>query len=113
MNAVFVDTGYLLALEIANDQNPSTTVEHWQQIATALALLVTTSYAFDEVVTFFNGRGYHARAVEVGNNLLHSPSVLFTHVDETKFFERWSYFKRHHDRDCSLTDCISLVAMHR
>src|SRR5262245_787548 len=84
MNAVFVDPVYLLALEIANDQTHSTTAEHWQRIATGLPLLVSSSYASDEVVTFFNGRGYYATAAEVGNNLLHSPSVLVTHVDETK-----------------------------
>lgn len=56
MNAIFVDTGYLLALEIGNDQHHQSAVRHWQQVATALPPLVTTSYVFDEVVTFFNSR---------------------------------------------------------
>jgi predicted nucleic acid-binding protein len=30
MNAVFVDTGYLLALEIANDQHHQAATQHWQ-----------------------------------------------------------------------------------
>jgi predicted nucleic acid-binding protein len=29
MNAYFVDTGYLLALELANDQNHQTAKIHW------------------------------------------------------------------------------------
>jgi uncharacterized protein len=62
MAAVFVDTGYLLALEIANDQHHQAAVQHWQRIVTALPPLVTTSYVFDEVVTFFNSRGYHVKA---------------------------------------------------
>jgi predicted nucleic acid-binding protein len=44
MNAVFVDTGYLLALEIANDQNHQAATRHWQGVVTALPRLVTTSY---------------------------------------------------------------------
>ena len=54
MNAVFVDTGYLLALETANDQYHQAAVQHWQRMATVLPPLVATSYVFDEVVTFFN-----------------------------------------------------------
>jgi uncharacterized protein len=87
MNVVFVDTGYLLALEIANDQHHQAAVQHWQQLVTEIPRLMTTSYVFDEVVTFFNSRGHHAKAVEVGNNLLRSPSVQLIHVDEGLFYE--------------------------
>ena len=82
MKPLFVDTGYLLALELAHDQNHPAAKRHWQALLDALPPLVTTSYVFDETVTFFNSRGYHAKAVEVGNNLLHSPSVQALHVDE-------------------------------
>src|SRR5712691_5061850 len=54
MNAVFVDTGYLLALELANDQHHQDATRHWQGVVRALPRLVTTSYVFDEVVTFFS-----------------------------------------------------------
>jgi hypothetical protein len=81
MNAVFVDTGYLCALEITNDQHHQVATQHWQRVVAALPRLVTTSYVFDEVVMFFNSRGQHAKAIQVGNNLLQSPSVQFIHVD--------------------------------
>src|SRR5215470_5545565 len=87
MNAVFVDTGYLFALEITNDQHHQAAIQHWQSIVAALPRLVTTSYVFDEVVTFFNSRGQHAKALQVGNNLLQSPSVQFIHVDTALFYE--------------------------
>jgi predicted nucleic acid-binding protein len=72
MKAVFVDTGYLFALEITNDQHHQAATQHWQRVVAALPRLVTTSYVFDEVVTFFNSRGQHAKALQVGNNLLQS-----------------------------------------
>ncbi len=33
MNAVFVDTGYLFALEIANDQQHQDAIQPWQSMA--------------------------------------------------------------------------------
>jgi predicted nucleic acid-binding protein len=113
MNAVFVDTGYLLALELTNDQHHQAATRHWQGVVTALPRLVTTSYLFDEVVTFFNSRGQHTKAIQVGNNLLLSPSVQLIHVDTALFYEGWAYFQRHQDKDYSLTDCISFLVMQK
>ena len=113
MNAVFVDTGYLFALEITNDQHHQAAIQHWQGIVAALPRLVTTSYVFDEVVTFFSSRGQHTKAIQVGNNLLQSPSVQFIHVDTALFYEGWAYFQRHQDKDYSLTDCISFLVMQK
>ena len=76
-----------------------------------LPQLVTTSYVFDEVVTYFNSRGHHAKAVEIGHRLLMSPSTQFVHVDENLFREGWQFFQLHKDKDYSLTDCISFVVM--
>ena len=53
MQSVFADTGYLLALELSNDQNHQAALSHWNLIKTDLPRLVTTTYIFDEVVTFF------------------------------------------------------------
>jgi predicted nucleic acid-binding protein len=111
MNPLFVDTGYLLALELARDQNHPAARKHWLALLDALPPLVTTSYVFDETVTFFNSRGYHAKAVEVGNNLLESPSVQVLQVDEPLFRAGWTLFQQHRDKRYSLTDCISFAAM--
>ena len=113
MNTAFVDTGYLLALEIANDQQHQVAKQHWQSVVPTLPRLVTTSYVFDEVVTFFNSRGHHGKAMRVGNSLLQSPSVQLIHVDAALFYEGWAYFQRHHDKDYSLTDCLSFIVMQK
>jgi predicted nucleic acid-binding protein len=111
MNTYFLDTAYLPALELKGDQNHEAATEHWQEVKLDLPLFVTTSYVFDEVVTYFNSRRLHAKAVQVGNALLFSPSVRFVHVDEALFEEGWAYFQQHRDKEYSPTDCISFVRM--
>ena len=111
MTTVFLDTSYIIALETADDLNHDLTLKHWQSFIQELPRLVTTSYVFDEIVTFFNSRNRHAKAVEVGNRLLSSPSVQFIHVDELLFFEAWRLFQQYDDKSYSLTDCVSFVIM--
>lgn len=113
MKSVFLDTGYLLALELSNDQNHAAAVIHWHQASQSLPCLVTTDYVFDETVTFFNCRGHHGKAVEVGNMLLNSASVKMVHVDEPLFRDGWFHLVQHQDKGYSLTDCISFVVMQR
>lgn len=62
-------------------------------------------------MTFFNSRGYHAKAVEVGNTLLHSPSTELILGDAALFDAGWRYFQQYQDKQYSLTDCISFVVM--
>jgi uncharacterized protein len=113
VSPVFLDTGYVIALETSDDQHHDEAREHWRRFSTALPPLVTTSYVFDEVVTFFSSRGRHAKAVEVGTRLLESPSVEMIQVEEELFRAGWEYLKQRSDKRYSLTDCISFVLMQR
>jgi predicted nucleic acid-binding protein len=114
MKKLFVDTSYLIALEASDERNHRLAQDHWQQLlATPLPRLVTTTYVLDETATFFNSRGKHAKAVEVGELLLESRHVDLVHVDEELFMDGWRYFKARPDKGYSLTDCISFVTMER
>jgi uncharacterized protein len=66
---------------------------------------------FDEIVTFFNSRNRHTKAVEVGKRLLESPSIQLIHVDEALFFQGWQFFQQYTDKSYSLTDSISFLVM--
>lgn len=86
MDPIFIDTGFVIALEAVDDQNHKTASSYWKSLLKQLPPLITTSYVFDEIVTFFNSRNHHAKAVEIGERLLSSPTIQFVHVDENLFF---------------------------
>lgn len=75
MMNLFLDTGFLIALEVTDDQNHQSAIGYWERLKSALPKIVTTTYVFDEMATFFNSRNLHEKAVEVGNRLIASPSV--------------------------------------
>lgn len=109
----FLDAAFVIALELSDDQHHGDAHDHWIDLPGAAISFVTTSYVFDEVVTFFNSKHQHSKAVSVGSNLLSAPRIQLIHVDEDLFDEGWEYFKQHQDKTFSLTDCISFVLMKR
>ena len=113
MKPVFLDSGYIIALESADDQNHQAALEHWQSISKSIPPLITTSYIFSEITTFFNSRNLHEKAVQIGNRLIKSASIKLVHVGQTSFFDAWHYFVQHQDKKYSFTDCVSFVLMKR
>lgn len=53
MTTVFLDTSYIVALEITDDQYHSQALNYWQILLADAPRLVTTSFILDEVATFF------------------------------------------------------------
>ena len=113
MKTYFGDTSYWLALELSDDQNHAAALAHWQSLVKTRISIVTTSYIFDETVTYLNSRNHHEKAVEVGENFLLSPTIELIHVAEDLFFEGWVMFQTYQDKRYSLTDCISFLVMKR
>ena len=108
---LFVDTSFILALELTDDQHHDSALQCWRSLATRQPTLVATSYVFDEIVTSFNSRNRHDKAVEIGNRLLTSTVIQLVQVEENLFLEGWNYFQRYEDKSYSLTDCISFLVM--
>ena len=111
MKSIFLDTGFIIALELKNDQYHKVANKLWVNLLKKHRFFITTSYIFDEIVTFFNSCGHHSNAVKIGNILLNSPSIQFIQVDEILFNEGWKFFQKHSDKTYSLTDCISFAIM--
>jgi uncharacterized protein len=111
MTALFLDTSFLIALEAADDQFHAPASRYWRNYLNDPDMLVTTSFVLDEVATYFNSRGHHSKAIDIGRYLMTSPSVRLIHVDEAIFHDAWRWLARHEDKRYSLTDCVSFVVM--
>lgn len=110
--AVFLDSGYLLALELRTDDYHGRALSHWRdEKRREPASLVTTTYVFNEVVTYLNARGLHASAVKVGRRLRESPSIDLVGVSDDLFERGFSLFVSRPDKRYSLTDCVSFALM--
>ena len=106
MTTYFIDTGFLIALEAADDKHHAEAIAAWREIRKRRVAFVTTTYVFDEVVTFFNSPGHHAKALTIGETLQNSRIVTLVHVDEPIFAEAWREFAHQSDKRYSLTDCV-------
>jgi predicted nucleic acid-binding protein len=107
----FLDTSYIIALEIANEEAHEQVLQNWLALALSKPFLVTTTYVFDETVTFFNSRNLHGKAVEIGKRLLESPDIELIEIGRDLFDQGWQYFQKYQDKSYSLTDCISFIVM--
>jgi hypothetical protein len=113
MTDCFLDTGYLLALELKQDQHHEAARPHWEATVRGLSRVVTTTYVFDEVVTFLSARGHHRKAVQVGQRLLASQLIEVVSVTPDLFKAGWERLQARPDKRYSLTDCLSFVVMER
>lgn len=113
MTQLFLDAGYVIALELVDDQDHARAASHWESLQTQRREYVTTWFVFGEIVTFLKSHGHHDKAVEVGHDLLDSPSVEMVPVDDGLFQEGWDFLQRHRDKTFSLTDCTSFIVMKR
>lgn len=111
MTTYFIDTGFLIALELADDQHHAAAVAAWRDVRRRRSTFVSTAYVLDEVVTFFNTRGHHAKAVQIGEALLASRIARLVQVDQALFEAGWREFVRRPDKRYSLTDCVSFILM--
>ena len=57
MTPLFLDTGFLIALEASDDQHHQAAQRFWRPYVKDPTKLITTSFILDEAATFFNVRG--------------------------------------------------------
>jgi uncharacterized protein len=111
--ALLLDTSFVIALEMARDNQHKAAQRYWAEYVKNPVPLITTDMVFAEVVTFFNARGLHDKAVDVGERLLASQWVEIITITPEVRNEAWLLFKRQSDKGYSLADCASFVVMRK
>lgn len=111
MGSLFLDTSFIIALEDADDRRHERAVSVWKDFKRYPKNLVTTTYIFDETVTFLKRHMGHEKAADVGTRLLSSSIVEMVHISQKDFETGWEMFLKYKDKGFSFTDCLSFLVM--
>ena len=109
MKHVFADTLYWLAIFLPEDA--------WAEAACAVDcsgdLLVTTGEVLSEFLTAVCAHGDHTRrlACQFVREILSDPGVEVVEQSHASFLAGLTLYERRHDKEYSLTDCISMNVM--
>jgi len=117
---IFLDTGFLLALASARDENHGRALDVlnsyrggslWDQV-------ITTNHVVAEAITAVRFKAEphnlpkgHALAVEIGRGLYDGAFGKIYDVTTDEERSAFEYFARHQDKAYSFVDCISFVVM--
>jgi predicted nucleic acid-binding protein len=107
----FADTFYWIALHLPQDQWHSR-VTAWA-IANKTARIVTTEEVLSEFLTWFSGSGPVGRseAAESVRDILRETLVQVLPQTSSGFLDALSLYESRLDKEYSLTDCRSMLAM--
>ena len=118
--AVFLDTGFILALKNKDDKI-FTITQTWMKIIfekwiwTDLYFqFYTSTFVFDELVTITLVRiKLPDFAKDIGNYVLKSPRINIIGFTAEDFNNSWVLFQKHIEKRFSFTDCSTLVQCER
>jgi predicted nucleic acid-binding protein len=114
---IFVDTGFFFALSASEEKVRNQKARELMDTLRGRTLsdvLITTDHVVFETLTLIQTtveRNFHARAVEVGEQLY---SQKLARIHRTSFeeqLEAFAYLRQHKDKRYSAVDCLSFVVM--
>lgn len=108
MKPLFVDTGAWYALADRDDAHHAEASEF---LAASARPFLTTSYVLIETVNLVNARLGHACAARFIEQSRTSKLLTLHSISAREHEQSEAFFKRHADKDWSLTDCSSFVVM--
>jgi predicted nucleic acid-binding protein len=110
---LFIDTGPIVARHNIEDDHHNQAKATLDKIAsgkTSYTKLYTSDYVIDESLTLCRSRTHsHAYAVDLGQAILQSKSIVLIRVEERIFSRAWELFKERKEVELSFTDCTSAI----
>ena len=107
---IFADTGAWLAAFVPNDPDHPVAAA-W--LEANRALLLTTDWVVDELLTLLRVRNEGQRALRLGEALFAGRIAELHWVTPDEVLAAWEVYRRFTDKQWSFTDCLSKVVMER
>lgn len=108
---VFIDTSAWIAYFDKKDTNHESALKIWQQMKQEKAILCTTDYILDEMLTLLKIRANSDVALIAANAIMQSQNTEVIWVKEKLFMGALRLFKKYSDQRFSFTDCTSFEVM--
>ena len=113
MNALFVDTGALVARVLPRDQCHRASRRGWESLEDVEVKLFSSEHVFDEAVSLLvrqAGAGYAARWAR---DHLASDEIVWLNTAREDWHEALRWLEKFADQKLSFTDCLSFSLMRR
>jgi uncharacterized protein len=108
MTPVFVDTSFLLALVLTDDEHHDRAIA-WQRATRGK--LLTTEYVLIEVLDALAKPGLRGMALAIVASLESDPGIEVVGASTALMRRGVEFYRVHADKEWGVTDCISFVAM--
>lgn len=106
-----MDSAGFLALWDAADEHHAAATRLQTELARKRRRFMTTEYVVDETVTLLLVRHSHAAASDFLETVERSEALRLEWIGPDRFHAAAGLFRRHSDKEWSLTDCVSFVTM--
>ena len=110
-SALFLDTGYVIALNSQRDRFHSAALDWERAVRTDNIPIVTTRAVQLEIGAAFSRLAYRTAGAAILEALDQDPGVTVVPLDDDTYRRALELFAARSDKEWSLTDCISFVVM--
>lgn len=108
---VFLDTSYVIALLVPQDQHHATAAAVSLQMIEARTQLVTTQAVLVEIGNALSRQRYRATCLQTLRTLRTDPATEIVPLSDTLFGRALDLYEARPDREWGLADCMSFVVM--
>ncbi len=108
MTQVFLDTSFLLALVLSDDENHEAAIQTQSKLTTRF---LTTEFVIIELVDALASERLRDLAVRVVEMLRSDPGIEIVPASSSMITEGFALFRARPDKSWGLTDCISFAIM--
>lgn len=109
--AVFLDTGFAIALAAPRDRYHAKAVQLANDLKISGTAIITTRAVLLEIGAALAKISYRGAAVSIIDMLENDPDVEIIPLQDNLFAEAFELFRERSDKEWSLTDCMSFVVM--